>query len=499
MRFNIRTLAILGMAMAAQVSTGKAGDYVFHHENLLGTSLELHVTTAREADARAAEAAALREIERLEVILSLWNPQSEASLALQAGGEREVSADLAAVLELCARWQQETGGAFNPGVAELARVWSEAEKRGLAPSTEELSQILPRMQQPVWRLLEGNRAAFIAGREVTLSAVAKAYIVDRAGTAAYDALAAPGSTLLLNIGGDLRQWGEQATLAEVTDPNADAENAPALCEVPLQNKALATSGGYRRGWTIGGVHHSHVIDPRTGQPVEQVASVTVMAGDTTTANALAVSTSVLGVEEGLRLVAGHPGSECLIVTPDGRQHRSAGWPAANTLTTSTADQDLQSEATGDPSSMEMVLSFEFPPASKRPYIAAWISDEDNFPVRTILLWIVQGGERLKWLPDLRVWYRDDKTRRLVDPLDLVKTRSSATRRAGNYSAIWNGLDDHSEPVAPGSYTLNLEAVREDGTHQIIKHPFDWNGKPFEADLPGNREITSARVVCAKAE
>ncbi len=505
---RLPVLILLAASLLAWPRLHLAEDFVFRHENLLGTSMELHIRTDVASDARAAESALLDEIQRLSAILSTWNPESEVMRLFQGeAGDREVSEDLFAVLGLCDAWQRETQGAFNPRVKVLGDLWTRAEQRQELPGEAELAQARRELLQPAWeRMEEGTRVRVPGGRDATLSAVAKAYIVDRAGEAAFSFLPSPGGVLLLNLGGDIRHWGNESLVAGVVDPHADAENRAPVAEVPLRNQALATSGGYRRGWTIGGRLHSHVLDPRSGMPVSGIASASVIAPDAATANALAVSLNVLGVEEGVRLVSSHPSVEYLVIAADGSQHRSPGWPEGPSSLLAAADETAAAEtlqaaepASGALEDMEFLLTFEFPAKSKRPYIAAWIADEDGFPIRTLLLWIVQGKERLEWLPDLRQWYRQDKARRLIDPTDLVATRSSATRRAGEYSAFWDGLDDNRLPVPEGDYVFYLEAAREDGTHQVIKHPFSWNGQPFAVDLPGNVEITSARIECSKVE
>src|SRR5471032_2240388 len=111
----------------------------------------------------------------------------------------------------------------------------------------------------------------------------------------------------------------------VQDPHHPEDNATPLAVVRLANAAIATSGGYERYYTINGQRHSHIFDPRTGRSANGAASATVIARDNVTANALATTLCVLTPEEGLRLVAATPGVECLLVTKDGKQMRSAGF------------------------------------------------------------------------------------------------------------------------------------------------------------------------------
>src|SRR5258706_15798311 len=105
---------------------------------------------------------------------------------------------------------------------------------------------------------------------------------------------------LLNMGGDIRAWGGGGWVVGVADPECPAENAPVRGTLVLREAAVATSGGYARYFTIGERRYSHLIDPRTLRPVEDVASATVVASDCVTANAMSTAACVLGAREGAR-------------------------------------------------------------------------------------------------------------------------------------------------------------------------------------------------------
>ena len=83
-----------------------------------------------------------------------------------------------------------------------------------------------------------------------------------------------------------------------------------------------TSGNYEKFAMIGGVRYSHIIDPRSGWPVQGVKSVTLICPDAELADALATSVFVLGLEEGLALVDRLKQVECLIVDHQDRIHAS---------------------------------------------------------------------------------------------------------------------------------------------------------------------------------
>ncbi len=486
-------------AVVADAATGPApGRFSFHHENVLGTSFELHVRGNGAAAAGQAETVALAEVDRLARIFSSYLPDSEFSRWQRTRGEAfTVSTELYSVLAASERWQAASRGAFNPGAEALSRLWQAAAAKDSVPSSAELAATALRVGQPAWRLNSTAQSAeHLTEVPLTLNALAKGYIIEQASAAAAKVAGVEG--LLLEIGGDLRVRGRFAETIALTDPKNDTENAVPLLAVPVREAGLATSGGYRRGVKVRGQRFSHIIDPRTGEPVTHVAGVTVIAPDTMTADALSTTFSVLAPDESLRLADATPEVACLLVLADGRQLRSSRWPASEFAGTAFADEKpAKADAAPTGPAMELALGFEINRVEggryQRPYVAAWIEDKDGFPVRTVLLWLLQSEKGQRWIPDLRRWHRGDQVRRLAEDKDLVATVSGATRNPGKYNIVWDGKDDHGEPVKPGTYTFYLEAAREHGTYQLMKHEFAVGEQAFTAELKGNEEIKGATL------
>lgn len=485
--------------------------FEYGHENVLGTSLDLHVQSATEAQAEQARDEVLRGIDRFAAVVSTWSADSELSRAMARAGAAVPASDLLlGFLQTCATWQQKSQGAFDPRVARLAGVWKAAADQQIVPSAGVLGQTLASMKPAAWTLNAGDRTVtFTPGAELTFDAIAKGWIIDRTGDHVMRELA--GVTgLMINIGGDLRVWGALKEQAAMAHPLNDAENARPIATTRLEQQGLATSGGYRRGWDIQKRHYSHLLDPRSGQPASVVLSASVVAPDTATADVLATVFSILSVDESLKLAASLPGVHCLLVNQSGQVLRSEGWTgsvlpaplladaAAGALSTDSPAPPAPAQAPG----MEMLVDFQLasPTGGKyhRPYVAIWIEDKNGFPLRTLILWIQQGKDGLKYLRDLKRWNSNDKVRQNVDPTSLVQTISSATRKSGQYRAVWDGKDNLGKVADPGNYTLCIEAAREKGTYQLIRHPFVWGVDYYLDLLPGNVEISSASLECKAA-
>ncbi|MCW3055735.1 MAG: rane-associated lipoprotein involved in thiamine biosynthesis [Chthonomonadales bacterium] len=299
--------------------------HIARFEGVLGTSLELQILADTLERGRTAECAVLQEIDRLEGIFSAYRTDSELCRWQQSHASPEsVSLELATVLQASELWRQRTENAFHPAVEALTRLWREGVERGTAPEADTLRQRVDEMRTPLW---EVNVAPATACRwtrlPVTLNAIAKGYILDRACAIAVQQ---PGvQAALVNIGGDIRHLGVSPVPVHIADPFAAQENAVPISTVRLQNQGVATSGNYRRGFRIGERWHSHLLDPRTGYPVEVVVSASVVAESALLADVLTTAFSVMQPEESLRLADSLPAVATLLVSQSGEVHANTLW------------------------------------------------------------------------------------------------------------------------------------------------------------------------------
>ncbi|HEY2039761.1 MAG TPA: DUF2271 domain-containing protein [Edaphobacter sp.] len=489
---SLKLAATLSLALSLPFvsAQSRSKPHVFYHENVLGTSLELKLRTASDAQATQAEAAALREIDRENRILSAWSSTSEFSRWTRTHNTPvHVSPELYDVLSLFDRWHQQTAGALDASAETAVRAWKLAAVENREPTDAELRKAVVAMQHPHWSLDPVHRTAtHLDDAPIALNSFAKSYIASRAANAA---LAAGATGVLLNIGGDIVLRGDITERVAITDPHAAAENDPPIDLIRLSNRSIATSGDYKRGFDIHGVHYSHIIDPRTGEPAESVLSSTVIASDAATAGALATAFSVIPPEQSRRLAASIPNIDYLLVLRDGRTIASHNWPSRELPRLQTVSYAPPQKAVA---SLDLLINLELAriddPRYRRPYVAVWVEDSDRFPVRTLALWF----QKPRWLPELKSWYHADKVRNLAEGTDLSTTISSATRSPGKYTLRWDGKDNAGKPVKPGKYTIFIEAAREHGTYGLIRQEINWDGKTAsQFTLPGNKEIASVSL------
>lgn len=302
-------------------------EHTASYRGLLGTVVDLRIRARDERAAAHAERAAFATIVELQRVFSAFDDDSD--LCRWRDGRAEASPRLAAVLAAAARWHEASGGAFNPLAGRVAAVWQRAADSGEAPPPELLARLAHEIATLPWTA-GGDRVVRTGPTDdVVLNAIAKGEIVDRALDAA---IVVDGvDAVVVNAGGDLAHRGTGSVSVGVEDPHRPFDNVAPLEVVDVSDAAIATSGSARRWVIVGGTRRSHVIDPRTGRPVDGTTSATVIAPDAARADVLATVANVLAPDEAVAwidaLVDIDP-CACLIVTADRHVLRSRTWPCS---------------------------------------------------------------------------------------------------------------------------------------------------------------------------
>jgi thiamine biosynthesis lipoprotein len=290
-------------------------------EPVLGTRLTMRVDAPDRPVADAAEAVVLGEAERLEALLSTYRAESAMS-RWRRGRLDDPGPEVVAVLAVAARWTELTPGAFSPCLGALMRRWRRAEAEQRLPDPRELAALAAAATLP-YALTDTGVTRIGDCTLVDVHGVAKGWVIDRLVDAAV-AVAGVGA-VLVDLGGDLRHARrdeESDVTVAIEDPGAVADNATPLAVVRLAEQAVATSGGGRRGWRIGGRWYGHLLDPATGWPLAGGRSATAIAPTAADADA-AASAAVVG---GLGVLDGS-GIAALVVAEDQHVARNARWRA----------------------------------------------------------------------------------------------------------------------------------------------------------------------------
>ena len=283
----------------------------------MGVSFRVVLYAPDKAKAQSAAAAAFDRIQKLNDILSDYDPDSELSRLSQTAGQAKavpVGADLWQVLSRAQILAERSEGAFDVTVGPVVTLWRKARRENQLPKRELLAEAraavgFQKMQLDARRHTVELR---VPGMRLDVGGIAKGYAVDEA----LAVLRAQGvRRALVSGGGDLAvsdpppgQKGWRIQVAAL-----DVVNAPAPPFVFLANAALATSGDVFQHLEVDGQRYSHIVDPHTGLGLTDHSQVTVIARDCTTADGLATAVSVLGPASGLQLVARTPRTAAYIV------------------------------------------------------------------------------------------------------------------------------------------------------------------------------------------
>ncbi|MDX9785387.1 MAG: FAD:protein FMN transferase [Desulfobacterales bacterium] len=268
--------------------------------------------------------ARLKEVNRS---MSVFQKDSEISRfnRMTAVGERfPISEDFYQVMAQAQQLYQWTDHAWDGTVMPLVNLWGFGYEgpKNVRPDADAIRVAEMKVGFNHIKVNE-DRTLVKRNADVTvdLASIAKGFGVD---TVARLIRENGFSNFLVEIGGEvfasgLRKDGYPWRVG-INRPDKNAGANEVYRALPLEDRALATSGDYRNFFEIDGGYYSHVIDPRTGYPVTNgVVSASILADNCTLADGLATALMVMGHEKGLSLVNRLPKVECLIVVrkPDG--------------------------------------------------------------------------------------------------------------------------------------------------------------------------------------
>lgn len=294
----------------------------------MGTVWSIQVVVGSQRSNRQAEEAiesALAEVERIEAMMSEFDPDSAVSrLNASAGGEPvAVPPELLGLVTRSLEHGARSQGAFDITWRALAPLWQLEEPDFAPPSAESVAEALARVDYRQVIVRQDRIGLLRAGMAIGLGGVAKGYAIDRAAAI----LEAAGiDRYLVDGGGDLRVGGDRGDgpwRVGIRHPRGGHGQALAVLEPA--GGAVVTSGDYERFREVDGVRYHHILDPRTGFPATASMAVTVVAPTAEAADALATAAFVLGPLAGRTLVEGEPDTEALWLDPQGNAVMTSGF------------------------------------------------------------------------------------------------------------------------------------------------------------------------------
>jgi len=322
------------LATSAFAEEARSGPILVSEERaLMGTQVIVKAVGPDRDQLDVAVKAAFDEVWRLERMMSNFMPDSELSRINQQAGKApaKVSRELFDVIKRAIYFSDLTGGTFDISFASVGRLWNF--RTGLLPEPSTIAAQLPFVDYRKIRLDETDSSVFLPfpQMEIGLGGIGKGYAMDRA----MAVLVAHGiDNAIVMAGGDTLVKGKKGTdLWRIGLRDPDKKDA-ILAVLPLEDQAISTSGDYERFFIKDGVRYHHILDPATGYPARKCRSVTVLARDATTSDALTKGVFILGPERGLELLKKLDGVEGIVIDPNGSMYLSSGLAGIGAATTS---------------------------------------------------------------------------------------------------------------------------------------------------------------------
>lgn len=272
----------------------------------MGTILAFTVHPGGERCRQAVDEA-IAEVARLNEVFSFHRETSLVSIVNRAGAQgTRVTEEFLLILERSRRMWSLTDGRFDVTVGPLMKLWGFERRLGKTPSPDSIARALSSVGfEKV--VVEGDTVRLTApGMALDFGAVVMGYAVDRAAAI----LRSRGiENFMIDLGGDIvvagAPPGRSAWRIGIRDPR---NRNLTVGVIELRDAAVATSGDYERMFEIDGKRYAHIVDPRSGYPVEEMAAVTVITDDGLAADLFSTALFLRGPEPALLGEAGLRGA-----------------------------------------------------------------------------------------------------------------------------------------------------------------------------------------------
>ena len=294
----------------------------------MGTTFTIYLYASNQTRADEEFEAAFEEVDRIEEALSNYRPSSELSRINRLAGQQKVTTDpeVFNLLETSFDYSRKSEGAFDITVGPLMRAWGFFRKNGQYPSRSDLERA---RAGTGWNKVDLNSqqrtVSFkIPGMELDMGGIGKGYAVDRVidllrEAGVKSALVDAGSSTLYALGAPP---GKDGWKVVVPKPGVRSQ---AISEVLLRDNSLSTSGSYEKFFRLNGRTYCHIMDPRTGEPVQGMLQTTVIAPTGTASDALSTTMFVMGAAAGGKLLESMPGTGAIWVTSDTTKPHVEQW------------------------------------------------------------------------------------------------------------------------------------------------------------------------------
>jgi thiamine biosynthesis lipoprotein len=296
---------------------GCGGTQTLEKKSVVGFYFDTVITISAFADDDTALKEALDECARYDKLFSRTVEGSDIWRVNHDHGSVQVSAETAEMLKDALAVSELSGGAFDPTVEPVTKLWDFSGETAVLPDAEALREAATHVDYTKL-IVDGDTVTLPDDMGLDVGGIAKGIIADRLS----QFLRRKGVTsALINLGGNVVTIGRRATdnmpwVVGIQDPKS--ENGVNKLTLKAENLSVVTSGNYERFFIIDGVRYHHLLDPKTGWPVENgLDSVTILSDSSATGDALSTACYVLGLEKGKELIEHYDSVNAIFIGSDG--------------------------------------------------------------------------------------------------------------------------------------------------------------------------------------
>ncbi len=305
----------------AALSCEKGGlQRIARETTAMDTYLSVTIYDEKLPDGNAIIDSVFAEVSRIERLMTDYVDTSEVGrINAHAGRESvAVSSELIRLLNVANDFSKHSGGSFDVTVGPIVKAWDFLGSEHEIPTRGRM-RLLRRLVDFRNIVIDSPKVYLRQrGMRLDLGGIAKGYAVDRS----VELLKRHGvKRAIVDLGGNLGVWWEgthalDSSVAEILIRHPRKEGK-FFGSFHAGTSGISTSGDYQRCFIKDGVRYHHIIDPATGYPARDVVSVTIIAGDATSADALSTLVFVLGREKGMEFIKRTPGVEGVMVWEEG--------------------------------------------------------------------------------------------------------------------------------------------------------------------------------------
>ncbi|HEY2492077.1 MAG TPA: FAD:protein FMN transferase [Paenibacillus sp.] len=268
-------------------------------------------------------------LDTIEIQMNPSNDKSEISDVNRNAGIQpvKVSDETFKVVSQALDYSERSKGGFNLAIGSLVSLWNIGHEGAHVPTADQIADAMKVIDYKNVILNADKKEIYLSekGMSIDLGAIAKGYAADKI----VEYLQDKGfKSAIVDLGGNIfamgKKPGDQLWTIGIQDPNESRGNP--IGNIHVNNQTIVTSGIYERFFVEDGKHYHHLLDSKTGFPIDNnLSSLTILTDKSIDADGLSTSVYALGIEEGMKFIENLEHTEALFITKDKKIYASSGF------------------------------------------------------------------------------------------------------------------------------------------------------------------------------